>query len=141
MPSGRVHSAVTLTTAVLLSCYDPIMAAGAASGVLLSPDLDCDLGYIGFAKLRSIRFIGGPAAFVWEWWWKPYSIFVPHRSPTSHAPIISTIIRICYLAIPFFVANIFIDMTIPSWLGRAIIGLIIVDCLHILLDAFMKGQK
>ena len=141
MPSGRVHSAVTLTTAVLLSCYDPVMAAGALSGIILSPDLDVDTGFIGFGKLRSVRFIGGPAAFVWEWFWKPYAVTFAHRSTTSHGLIISTAIRICYLAIPFFVANIWVEMTIPAWLGRAIIGLIIVDCLHILMDAFMKGIK
>lgn len=135
MPSGRVHSAVTMFTAAVLSCHDPIMGAGAVCGVILSPDLDLDTGFIGFGKLRGLPLVGGPLAAVWRVFWYPYAVLFGHRSPSSHGLIISTVIRVCYLAIPFFVANIWIPMTIPAWLGRAIIGLLIVDCLHILMDA------
>jgi uncharacterized metal-binding protein len=135
---GSAHTTVTLAASLGLLFIDPVMAAGCASGVILSPDLDCDMGYIGLAHLRNIP-AGRVISKLWEWFWKPYSLFFAHRSMSSHGLVISTIIRVVYLAIPLLVLNIWIPMTIPAWIGRAIIGLMVSDILHTVTDSLFKN--
>jgi uncharacterized metal-binding protein len=107
MPSGNVHNAAT--TSIILSLGvvyalkvdTPLELAavgvGAMANYFMSPDLDVDNGFQGFAKLRRFPIIGKVLAFVWRAVWWPYAIVVKHRSWVSHAPIISTLIRIGYL--------------------------------------------
>lgn len=143
MPSGRVHTATTLILAVgSLPMSDPALTVGIVSGLILSPDLDVDEGFIGLAHLRRVPFVGTSLAWLWRAFWWPYSKTVPHRSAISHAPLVGTSLRVGYLALPLLAVNIMgVPMTLPTDLGRWFIGLVLADVLHILLDWTVKNEK
>ena len=138
--NGSNHARVTAVLAAALMCHDPVMAAGAVSGIILSNDLDINtVKYIGTNIIRRIPVIGRLLAFLWRVMWWPYAVKFKHRSTDSHGLVIGTIIRVLYISIFFLVANIWIPMTIPAWLGRAIVGLIMSDCLHTVTDILFRN--
>lgn len=105
MPDGLTHtkatlavSGVVLTGLVVANAPLPAVfagAAGALSGVLLSPDLDVDDGYYGLHVLR--RTLGPFSSWLWRTIWSPYAKVMSHRSYLSHFPVLSTILRVVYL--------------------------------------------
>ena len=74
--------------------------AGAAAGILLSPDMDLNEGYEGGSIL--IRHTGILGRF-WVLFWKPYAFLIAHRSPLSHAPLLGTVLRLLYLYMIYFI--------------------------------------
>lgn len=105
MPSGNVHSTVTVAASIgiaLLPYNDIVIPAlGCLSGMILTPDLDHDSGHIGY---EFVRKMGGN---IFEsWWhgvWRPYQIAMKHRSFWSHFPVVSTLVRIIYLFCPLII--------------------------------------
>lgn len=140
MPSGRVHTVTTLMLAVgSLPMADPALTVGIVSGLILSPDLDVDEGFIGLSHLRHVPFVGTSLAWLWRAFWWPYSKTVPHRSAISHAPFVGTALRVGYLSLPLLAVNVMgVPMTLPTGLGHWFIGLVLADALHILLDWTVK---
>ncbi len=146
MPSGLIHAEVTLAAAGLTYAWGinsgetPVAAAatafGCAAGILLTPDLDV----IGTRADRIVRDeLGLFLAIIWGLLWYPYSRLIPHRHWISHSPIIGTMIRLIYMAIPLWIIGIL------AWPGplmvRAIGGLVISDNLHVGLDFIVTGIK
>jgi uncharacterized metal-binding protein len=71
---------------------NPALTVGILSGLVISPDLDVDHGFIGLAHLR--RLPGGiVVSYAWRAFWYPYSKIVPHRSHISHSIIFGTLAR------------------------------------------------
>jgi uncharacterized metal-binding protein len=159
MSSGRVHSAVTMLTAVAASAYLVYtgyhitnhvlpLAAGCLTGLVINPDLDVDNGSISQRTVR--RSTGCLIGAAWALLWKPYAILIPHRSPLSHAPLLSTVIRLAYLTLFFHVVWYLLHVTlyipplyphagliaVPPWFWPAFAGLAITDALHWLFDRF-----
>ena len=140
MPNGRTHTAATVMLAVgTLPLANPPLTAGVLSGLILSPDLDVDDGFIGLAHLRRIGYIGGLLAGFWRAFWYPYSKIVPHRSHISHSVFFGTALRVGYLAIPLLALSFFVHIPVKSWVGIWFIGLCLSDALHIFMDYFKKG--
>lgn len=109
MSNGWTHSGVTIgaSTGIIAGylsayvCDSPqvlIAAFGTLTGVLLSPDLDHDSGYIGYWYIRKVG--GKIGELYWHALWRPYTQVVKHREPLSHFPVISTVFRLIYLLIP-----------------------------------------
>lgn len=110
MSDGRVHTAVTVGVSAGIIAgtflshlgieYIPAAVIGCLTQIVMSCDLDVDEGYIGNFYMRKIGL---------NWWyelfWYPYKIGFKHRSFWSHTPIISTILRLCYLLFPFIIVN------------------------------------
>lgn len=108
MSSGRVHAASSIGAAlgvgvgyaIANTSTDLIGLAGVAFGVLLGtligPDLD-----INSAKNISYHY-AGKFGLRWPWsvFWRPYRLGLRHRSPLSHWPLISTLLRIFYIGLP-----------------------------------------
>ena len=173
MSDGKTHSAVTIgATAGLLAGYYsgyfidphlfPIVAASCLAGIALSPDTDVDGGYIGHYYARKI--FGKPGEWYYNGIMKPYQLSFKHRSFWSHFPLISTLLRLTYMAMPFIiipfsdqdtpVSEIFIRCIIssvllmpvwfilytlhPDWgiFVSVYIGLALSDTLHYLFDYF-----
>lgn len=146
MPSGKIHSAVTLAAASLTYAWGylsgetlPLAAAaaiGCASGVIFTPDLDVP----GTRADRQVREGAGfIPAVIWAIVWYPYSALIPHRSWLSHGLIIGTLIRIVYIAVPLYLLGI-----LPGagpYTARLIGGLVISDNLHIGADCLVTGIK
>lgn len=98
MPDGRTHLAINnLGSAVVfgvayvtVGTYYALIAAIAyiVGEVLLSPDLDHNVGANAYRRWWLLRFI----------WWL-YMRLIPHRSPLSHWPIIGTLGRLLYLGL------------------------------------------
>lgn len=161
MPSGRIHNIATIClTALSLSAgaisRQPAwfaISSGAFMGLFLSPDLDVDRGNISGKNIRTLtgrrskarRFTGGLLAWSWHLIWKPYALIFRHRSFFSHFPVISTVIRLVYLAIWSFIPVLALAMYWPAaieWLYGlvvlcgvyAFIGLCAADGLHWMMD-------
>jgi len=144
MPSGRIHTATTLALAVgsALSGQPTAATVGVLSGLILSPDLDVDDGFIGLAHLRRVPIVGTALSWAWRAFWWPYSKAVPHRSAISHAPVVGTVFRVLYLSLPLLAVNVMgAPLKLPTEFWAWFIGLCASDALHIVLDWTVKNEK
>jgi len=67
MPSGRVHTVTTIGLAVGTALFVPApVTVGILSGLILSPDLDVDDGFIGLAHLRRVPAVGNIISGCWQ---------------------------------------------------------------------------
>lgn len=147
MPSGKSHTQATVTTSILvLFLVKPIETAlfvslGCLIGIVVSPDLDVDVGHYGF---RIIRMLFGDWVYkVWKLYWKPYAKIMKHRSVLSHFPILSTIIRFLYLFSPIFLIlwSIHPQIQLNLWILWVFLGLCLVDAIHASMDGFSTFIK
>lgn len=152
MPSGRTHAITTVLLAggvgfMAHSMGQPTatitaLAGGSLAGLLLTPDLDVNTGSISnkFARKTFGCFFG----FVWAFYWQPYSRLIPHRSWLSHLPVISTAIRLAYLALPYLAWQWWntrqVGFMLPSWFYMAFFGLCLADLVHWGSDQITKGK-
>lgn len=156
MPSGKIHSALTMATASgVLAPYLIVQfdgnpywyVAGCVIGVLVSPDMDVDKGNISD---QMIRKVSRPAQFLWRLFWTPYALLVPHRNFISHFPIFGTLVRIGYVFIILNLLNIILYTvlrlfdTVPLiwiWNWSFFFGLCHVDTIHWFVDNTIKGKE
>lgn len=146
MPSGKVHSATTLSTSVVvLFLVRPLGTAflvslGCLIGLFIHPDLDLGETY-SFYLIRK-RF-GKVAYWIWKMYWFPFCWATPHRHFISHFPVISTFIRVLYLTAPILVFIVIFQPEID--LNTAIMpvfgGLVLVDSLHWAMDTLLSTTK
>ena len=174
MPSGQVHNAVTITLAGLTFAVGALLknadvltvSAGITAGLFLSPDLDVDAGSIALSNVRkapqmaarilmlngapTVRKIsvavGGLASMVWRVIWWPYGKAIKHRSKLSHAPILSTALRVLYMAVvifPFWGCLSSYQLTALGWkyAALAFAGLCVADIAHIAMDTAETRAK
>ena len=143
MPSGRVHTITTLALAAgsVISGQDTALTVGILSGLILSPDLDVDGGFVGMAHLRRVPLVGSILSKCWQWFWTPYALAVPHRSHISHSVFFGTCARVGYLVIPLLAINFMgVPMKLPTGTGLWFAGLCLADALHIFLDNTVRGK-
>lgn len=129
---------------------------GALAGVMLTPDLDVDHGYIGNQIIRN-KF-GSLAEKAWSLLWYFYRGSIKHGSPLSHAPIISTLGRIAYLHLfTLVIPYVLLAMVVPgawsigselAWWNsriaehfRILLGLMGSDLIHWALDVATTEHK
>ena len=143
MPSGRTHTTTTCLLALLtLPLMKPALTAGVLAGLIVSPDLDVDKGFIGLAHLRRVPFVGRALSWMWRVFWYPYAFIVPHRSYISHSIFFGTFLRVACLITPLLTLNFWgVPMNFPAWLFPAFIGLCLADALHIVLDWTVKENR
>lgn len=149
MPNGRVHSASSLvvaisgaTTMLLLNrgaeCIVGV-STGALIGILLSPDADVNGGSIADYYIR--RYSGVAVEVAWDSIWAVYRKVCKHRGFISHFPVISTVLRIAYLAVFYFLIATplkwlsgFVRIDWALFLWWAFVGLVLADTSHWGLD-------
>lgn len=148
MASGNTHDKATIALAVVIATSNPVIgpaliqllnesqtvieisytpllgfaiSAGALLNLWLSPDLD-------LSKCNALRR-WGPIGFIWH----PYRKVIPHRHALSHLPVLGTMGRVFYLAVP--VSPFFgLEWLGSEWLQAGIVGLILADILHWIFD-------
>jgi uncharacterized metal-binding protein len=112
MPSGKIHTRITIATAVLSTPIIIIawlrllwvpweifwVIPGILLGIFITPDLDHDATIVSHRYVNGL--FGGVAFYWWYYLWHSYSISFKHRSTLSHAPIIGTVIRLTFLLFP-----------------------------------------
>ena len=141
MPNGRRHTiascVVGAASGAALILYSPEAAfwctTGALAGILLTPDNDLR-GNITYHYVK--KYAGLPAYFLWKLVWWCYG-FIPHRSPLSHAPVLSTIIRLLYLWLWILPIWYYLQLPWPTFSVNAgwwLIGLGLADIAHGWLD-------
>jgi uncharacterized metal-binding protein len=91
---GLASTQLYLDQILLIAAFIPI-------GIFMTPDHDVDSGNISFWYIR--RYMGRTIEYIWYRAWMPYAVSYKHRSPLTHLPIISTVIRMIYLVFPFIV--------------------------------------
>lgn len=126
-------------------------ATGALVGILLTPDLDVDNGYIGNTIIRNR--MGRMAEMAWNVLWFPYRKSIKHGSPLSHWLIVGTLGRLAYLyffliSIPYAIMGIFVPFDVGYelrwWFDLAlqhyqlILALMGSDLIHFALDVLTK---
>lgn len=110
MADGFTHSAATaglvagVGTGYVISSlvspeHVPWILLGAAAGLVLSPDMDVDGGWIGHYWIRKV--LGRPGEWYFNTIVTPYQKSFKHRSFWSHFPLISTALRLIYFVFPF----------------------------------------
>jgi uncharacterized metal-binding protein len=118
-----------------------LWALGCLTGLIVSPDLDVDDGFIGFHFIRSI--FGRFPAWLYQMFWKPYALLVPHRSFFSHS-IFGTFFRLMYImAIPLVVC-LWLGIPMPYLSIDALWfvgGLFLSDLLHVAMDYVSKEMQ
>lgn len=163
MPSGRTHGKASAALAGALLFYwsyrsgdffhSSILAGGALSNIILTPDLDQQTNsWIENKLLRSrspfIRALGHLYIKMFSW----YAHSIPHRHWLSHSPIIGTVFRVIYIfpliAITLMGASVLVrgleDLTSPGlsvelWYWFA--GLAAADTLHWFMDFAPKVRR
>lgn len=109
MSSGKVHA---VSTGVLAIVSAPIIAWSAVNigletflvlpgillGVLITPDFDIDNRVVSHGYMD--HAFGKLLGYGWYYFWHSYSISFKHRSALSHAPVISTLIRLTFMVFP-----------------------------------------
>ena len=149
MPAGRFHSLANIVVAasggatmfLLQRGNEGIMgiATGAVIGILCGPDQDVDGGNIADYIIR--RYTGVAVEVMWDCVWTPYRKVCKHRGILSHAPIISTVLRIAYLSVFYFLVAtplkwvaslVHVDWMLFLW--WAFVGLVLADTSHWGLD-------
>lgn len=158
MPGGKVHSALTIATALgVLAPYavvnlhgDPYLyVAGNLAGVMLTPDHDVDGG--NFTD-TIIRRISPKAQWLWRLFWTPYALVIPHRGKLSHFPVLGTLVRLGYIlvvvnllsAVIRLVLSIFMQIDTVFlwwWSWSFFFGLCHVDAIHWMADLTIKGKE
>jgi len=149
MPGGRIHVASSIVVAtsgaatmlLLDRGIDGIVgvATGATIGILINCDADVDGGSIADFIIR--HYTGRIVEVAWDLTWLLYRKVCRHRGFMSHFPIISTIIRIIYLYIFYFLiitpirwVSGFVHIDWPLFLWWAFVGLVLADTAHYGLD-------
>ena len=149
MPSGKIHSISNIVVAVAGSATMLLLergpeatlgvATGAVIGCLVSPDADVDGGSIADYYIR--RYTGNIVEVAWDATWLLYRKVCKHRGFVSHFPVISTCLRIAYLATFYFLITmplkylsslVRIDWAWLLW--WAFVGLVLADTAHWGLD-------
>ena len=135
MPNGETHLKITaalIATSAAVCVYGGYSqwhTAGVATGLLITPDLDlAENGSYAMRMLHKIPVVGSALAGLWFWYWLPYGKLIKHRSFWSHAPIISTLIRIAYILWWFW----FVPDSVIY--GAWVVGLCVADAGHIVAD-------
>ena len=143
MPSGKVHSIACLAVAGVSTSATFLLGgnieqsfaigAGAVSGILISPDYDCDAGFIGDRIIR--KYFGLIMEKAIDLMLYPYRKIFRHRGFWSHFPIISTLIRLLYLSI--WIGPIVYWLGVwkwHPWMAWWVGGLMLSDAVHGALD-------
>ncbi|MBA3532075.1 MAG: DUF2227 family putative metal-binding protein [Ardenticatenales bacterium] len=90
-----------LPTALLIGLGGTI---GCWLTLVMNPDLDID--HLTRGEQEMLHRIG-PLGWLWVGFWMPYALRFPHRSPWTHLPILSTLGRLLYMAVPILPVVIF----------------------------------
>lgn len=174
MPSGRIHNAVTFAltgSALAVAAAFPAqraeilaVCAGMSAGLFLSPDLDLADGSIALSNVRKApsmvskallvgraptirkfaQAVGWLLAWAWSIIWWPYGVIVKHRSWVSHAPILSTALRVGYLSVlvvPACAASYRLTDVGWKYAALAFAGLCVVDVAHWGMDMAQSNIK
>lgn len=143
MPSGKVHAQCTLLLTVPAAIAGfkwggEAAALASTAGCLLGLPLTPDLDQEGLSSSENwiIKWTLG-LGFLWVMLWYPYARLFKHRSFFSHFPVVSTLIRLAYLAI--FVAFALglgwkPPLVRPEIALAAVAGLMLSDAAHWFLD-------
>lgn len=156
MPSGNTHAAISSIAGGLLWLAHPAgrfspealaLLGGCLAGTIITPDLDVDEpSHSHYAVGRRL----GCAGFaVWRLIWLPYGKLIAHRSWVSHAPVVSTLIRVAYLGLIAWIglsvmrlAGVAVAVShLPAWWPWALGGLMLSDILHWAADILSTGVK
>jgi uncharacterized metal-binding protein len=141
LPNGIRHQSATVALAlpiwpmVYMLSGSPVTATlvteGVLTGLLISPDLDVDSGCIHHAIIR--QTFGEVIGLAWELYWWPYAKAFKHRG-VSHWFIIGTLTRLIYLA-PLWVVLPILGFQLWTYDNLYwVLGLVLADGLHGLLD-------
>jgi len=155
--NGKAHRqasiALSIPTGITIAYlssnfYTGILSGlGCAAGIFLTPDLDQE--GISRSEWDLVKHLG-PFGFLWMALWWPYAKVVKHRSSVSHAPIISTIIRLCYLLVfpttlgiilGYDVFDILSDREFWTVSLYLFAGLCVSDCAHWVMDKLPRRLK
>lgn len=153
MSDGKTHAAITIGASVVVAgtmfgtgfTAEEVRLAttGCLTGVILGPDLDVDGGFLGHGIVD--KYLGRIVGKIWRIIWWPYAKLMPHRSTWSHAPVISTLVRLAYCYLFYFLAVSGVGKS--PWIPPLhtvyyfTFGLVVSDTLHYIADIISTYLK
>lgn len=117
------------------------ICVGALGGLLITPDIDH--WQRTHEEIRIYRAAGPLAGRLWQAYWSPYAILIPHRHWLSHLPGVGTIIRIAYLCLPLALLLLYLGQPLPAlprFYAAALAAWTVQDTFHLALDNFRLRQ-
>jgi len=145
--SGATHNGITTAATVLVVGTELVLGApqdvvlgtlaGGMAGWILTPDLDVDAGNRSDTILRAIF---PPLEWIWDLFWYPYRVIVPHRSVWSHGFLVGTLTRLLYpLLAPITAVLVYY---LPWQMSAAAFCMLcLADLLHLLADNVSTNLK
>lgn len=141
---GKIHNTASALAAIPSGLavgltYGPgpgvLTALGCLTGIAVGPDNDMlTITTYEWAIIKRTLGLG----YIWLGYWGPYAAIFKHRSFWSHAPVISTAIRILYILPLLYILSAVLRQSLGHfmwntfwWVG---IGLLISDTLHWIMD-------
>lgn len=149
MSDGRTHALATKYTGLGLLAGLALSAApiwltknptltdamvgvtiGAILGHYITPDLD-----LQNKRTREENFfyrINPVLGMIWQAYWYPYGLLIPHRHFLSHGVPIGTIIRMAYLFAPYWAY--YGPFVLENWMVYALLAWCLQDLTHLAQD-------
>lgn len=149
MATGKQHAAVgkliciatsAAAAATALSGHPQTAAgliAGSLGGWFITPDIDH--WQRTHEEIRIYQSAGPLAGRLWQAYWSPYAILIPHRHWLSHLPGVGTVIRIAYLCLPLFTVLLWQGAPLPylpTFYAATLAAWTLQDAVHLLMDGF-----
>jgi uncharacterized metal-binding protein len=140
--SGLVIGILGYTEALPTALSALAGMVGCLLGLFIDPDLDqewqttSEWRVINLLKGTRFHWVSRAIGAVWSAYWMPYALFTKHRG-ISHTPVIGTLTRVGYLAVPVVVAALLLSFDIRSvsydaiiFMVAILVGLMISDLGH-----------
>lgn len=124
---------------------------GGVLGLLIDPDVRDQHNITTRGERRAYGFpLFGPViGYIFQVYWYPLALWIPHRSFLSHLPVIATAIAAAWLLLPpaalyYYLNNYNLLMSFDAWLlsvyqpwmAAAFWGWCVQDAIHLALDNF-----
>lgn len=103
--------------------------------LFVNPDLDIQ-GRTGNETYLRKQF--GCLGVLWQAYWYPYALIIPHRGFLSHGLIIGTVVRFAYVFWPVYLSvnqGGQVGVIVHLLLWWCFVGMVISDVMHLIMDA------
>lgn len=125
------------------------LLVGGVVGMLIDPDVrdQHNITTRGERRIWGVPLLGPIIGYVFQVYWYPLALLIPHRSFLSHLPVIATAIAAAWLILPpaavvYYLNNWNLSLPFRDWLWMqyqpwvlpAFIGWCVQDAVHLALD-------
>lgn len=127
------------------------LVAGGVIGMLIDPDVrdQHNITTRGERRMWGLPIFGPIIGYIFQVYWYPFALWIPHRSFLSHLPVVATALAAAWLLLPpalafYYIGGYNASTSFGQWLGNAyqpwmeaaFWGWCVQDTIHLALDGF-----